>query len=78
MKVLVTGGTGFVGSHLVPRLRSEGSDVRVLGREADPVPPGVEMIEGSVVDLAAVRKAVDGVDAVVHLVAIIVERGLQT
>lgn len=78
MKVLVTGGTGFVGSHLVPRLKGEGFDVRLLGRGSEAAPPGVEVMTGSVVDPDAVRRAVDGVDVVVHLVAIIVERGSQT
>jgi uncharacterized protein YbjT (DUF2867 family) len=78
MKVLVTGGTGFVGSHLVPRLRNDGFEVRVLGRDTDGAPHGVEVLAGSIADSEAVRRAVDGVDAVVHLVAIIVERGSQT
>ena len=78
MKVLVTGGTGFVGSHLVPRLRDDGFEVRVLGRGTDGVPHGVDVLAGSVADPEAVRRAVHGVDAVVHLVAIIVERGSQT
>ncbi|MEX2557398.1 MAG: complex I NDUFA9 subunit family protein [Actinomycetota bacterium] len=78
MKVLVTGGTGFVGSHLVRRLRDEGFEVRVLGRDTDGAPHGVEVLAGSIADPEAVRRAVEGVDAVVHLVAIIVERGSQT
>ena len=78
MKVLVTGGTGFVGSHLVPRLRDEGFAVRLLGRSTDGAAHGVEVVAGSIADPEAVRRAVDGVDAVVHLVAIIVERGSQT
>ena len=78
MKVLVTGGSGFVGSHLVPRLRDEGFEVRLLGRDTEGAPKGVEVVAGSIADPEAVRRAVDGVDAVVHLAAIIVERGAQT
>lgn len=78
MKVLVTGGTGFIGRHLVPRLRSEGFDVRLLARRPGAPSEGIEPVAGSVTDRDAVRRAVDGVDAVVHLVAIIAERGSQT
>lgn len=78
MKVLVTGGTGFVGRHLVPRLQSEGNEVRVLARDPGPSRAGVEAIAGSVTEPSTVARAVEGVDAVVHLVAVIVERGEQT
>ncbi|HJR18779.1 MAG TPA: complex I NDUFA9 subunit family protein [Actinomycetota bacterium] len=78
MKVLVTGGTGFVGRHLIPRLQSEGFDVRSLARRPGDMPAGVESVAGSITDRDDVRRAVEGVDAVVHLVAIIVERGTQT
>ena len=78
MKVLVTGGTGFVGRHLVPRLKNEGFDVRVLARRPGASLRDVEFVAGSVSDPEVLRRAVEGVDAVVHLVAIIVERGAQT
>ncbi len=78
MKALVTGGTGFVGRHLVARLKTEGFAVRVLSRSVPAGEGGVEAISGSVVDRAAVARAIDGVDAVIHLVAIITERGSQT
>ena len=78
MKVLVTGGTGFIGSHLVPRLRNEGFDVRLLARRPGAASEGIEPVPGSVTEPDAVRRAVEGVDAVVHLVAIIAERGSQT
>ncbi|MGH2726169.1 MAG: complex I NDUFA9 subunit family protein [Actinomycetota bacterium] len=74
---MVTGGTGFVGRHVVARLKTAGFDVRVLARHPQNK-PGVEEVAGSVSDPAAVRRAVDGVDAVIHLVAIIVERGSRT
>jgi len=78
MEVLVTGGTGFVGRRLVPRLVSEGFSVRVLSRGAEPRTPHVEAIAGDVTELDSLRRAMQGVDAVVHLVAIIVERGDRT
>lgn len=80
MRVTVTGATGFVGSHVVPALLDAGHEVRVLARglRAGSLPGAVEVIRGSVTDVSAVRDAVAGQDAVVHLVAIIIERGNQT
>lgn len=70
MRVLVTGATGFCGRHLVRALLSRGDDVRALVRR-DPsvLPAGVEAAPGDVRDEKAVKAAVDGVDAVVHLAA---------
>ncbi len=77
-KVLVTGGAGFIGSHLVDRFLKEGFQVRVLdslearvhpfGRPAY-VPPGIEFIEGSVTDREALAQALQGVDIVSHQAA---------
>src|SRR5258708_34588542 len=79
MEVLVTGATGFVGRHLVPRLLQAGFGVRVLSRRAHPsVPADVRVVYGDVTDLPSLRRAMEGVEAVVHLVAIIVERGDRT
>jgi nucleoside-diphosphate-sugar epimerase len=75
--VLITGGAGFIGSHLVERLAQK-NRVRVLDtfrRDAlrpaglDRL-PGVELVEGDVMDPAVVRRAVEGVDQVVHLASI--------
>lgn len=68
--MLVTGGAGFIGSHLCEALRDGGWRVRVLddlsvGR-AENVPPGCELIEGSVLDDDALRAALEGVDSVCH------------
>jgi uncharacterized protein YbjT (DUF2867 family) len=75
MKVLVTGGTGFVGSGIVRALLDAGHTVRVLEREAGRASEagleGVEAVQGDMTDAASLRSAVDGQDAVVHLVAII-------
>lgn len=77
MKVLVTGGSGFVGRHLAPRLQSEGFDVVALSRHRSG-PRGVDVVRGDVGDRPSLDAALEGVDAVVHLVAIITERGEQT
>lgn len=63
---LVTGGTGFLGRHVVERLVQEGWRVRVLARRRLDE-PGVESVQGSVLDTDAVRAAMKGCDAVLHL-----------
>ena len=68
MKVLVTGGTGFVGSHVVRAIQDAGHDVRALVRKGSV--PGAERAEGDMTDSESLRRAAQGVDAVVHLVAI--------
>lgn len=78
MRVLVTGATGYVGSHLVPVLLQRGHTVRALVRDAsDALPEGVERSVGGVTDAAAVGAAMAGVEAVVHLVGIIEEQPSQ-
>jgi UDP-glucose 4-epimerase len=73
-KVLVTGGTGFIGSSLVRRLDELGFCVRVLDSfvRKTKVPDGlqIEFNRGDVRDKKAVREAVKGVDCVVHLAAL--------
>jgi uncharacterized protein YbjT (DUF2867 family) len=76
--VLVTGATGFIGPHVVHALRARDVAVRALVR--DPARAGrltawgVEVVRGDITDPTALRAACAGVDAVVHLVAIIVGR----
>jgi len=70
--ILITGGTGFVGRHIVARLVRHGEPVRVLARSAAGV-PGVEMVLGDVTDLDSVLAAAKGCSAVIHLVGIIRE-----
>jgi NADH dehydrogenase len=75
MTILVTGGTGFVGPHVVHALRARDLPVRALVRDPSRAGRltawGVELAEGDVTDPASLRRAFDGVEAVVHLVAII-------
>jgi uncharacterized protein YbjT (DUF2867 family) len=75
--IAVTGGTGFVGRHLVSRLRDMGEDVRVLARTTG-APLDVELVAGDITDLTAVARAVAGCRAVIHLVGIIRETGQST
>ncbi|HEU5118279.1 MAG TPA: NAD(P)-dependent oxidoreductase, partial [Isosphaeraceae bacterium] len=79
MRILVTGGAGYVGSTLVPMLLEQGHRVRVLdtlkfgGQGLLPCCQNrfFELIKGDVCDPAAVATALEGVDAVVHLAAIV-------
>ena len=73
---LVTGGAGFIGSHLVEELVRRGERVRVADsfitgkRENLAHVPGVELIEGDLADFAVAQRAVTGVDYVLHQAAI--------
>ncbi len=72
--LLVTGGAGFIGSHLCDALLARGTRVRVLddlssGRR-DNLPDGIELIVGDVADPAAARTALEGMDGCFHLAAI--------
>lgn len=79
MRVLVTGGAGFIGSHTVDLLLTKGYTVRVLDSLAAPVhqegvlpdyiPPQVEFLRGDVRDAEAWKGALRDIDAVIHLAA---------
>jgi NADH dehydrogenase len=80
--ILVTGGTGFVGSHLIRLLRSDDIPVRAIVR--DPARAawlrdlGVDTVSGDVLDKASLEQAAVGCERVVHLVGIIQELGRAT
>jgi uncharacterized protein YbjT (DUF2867 family) len=65
--ILVTGGTGTLGRHVVPRLRAAGCDVRVLSRHRHPPEDGVEFMTGDLATGEGAQAAVAGVGTVVHL-----------
>ena len=79
MKILVTGATGLIGSHLVERLRARGQDLRVLVRSTSDLCRlrglSLELAYGDVRDLQAVREAVKGVDVVYHLAGVMRDWG---
>jgi dTDP-L-rhamnose 4-epimerase len=71
MRLLVTGGAGFIGSHVVDALLAEGHEVRVLDHAPRPahVDPRAELVTGDVRDPHTVARALGGVDAVSHQAA---------
>ncbi len=76
MKVLVTGGAGFIGSHLVEALVERGDEVRVLdnlssGRRRNLADLPVAFIRGDIRDYETVRRAVDGCEWVFHQAALV-------
>ncbi len=75
-RVAITGGTGFVGRHIVRALRARGHTVRALVRDPAHLPfsaDAVELVSGTLADPAALDRLVAGADALVHLVGIIAE-----
>src|SRR5260370_41565788 len=75
MKILLTGATGFVGSHVAQRLVAAGHAVRLLSRTNSPraalgdAATKVEWVVGDIVDAPSVRPAVEGCEAVIHAAA---------
>lgn len=71
MTILVTGGTGLVGSRLLRRFVDAGVECRALVRRGKEVPAGAKRVEGDLLDADSLKQAVEGVAAIVHLAAIL-------
>jgi len=78
MKALVTGATGFVGSHVAEALRRQGDEVTVLARSARKAEAlarlGVRIVAGDLHDAAALARAVEGQDEVYHVAGVVAAR----
>jgi nucleoside-diphosphate-sugar epimerase len=74
MRVFVTGGTGFIGGHVIRALRARGDEVRALVRNPDKGRPlaelGCELVSGSLESRAAIASGMEGCDAVIHGAAV--------
>ena len=78
MKVMLTGGTGFIGGHLLKALTSEGHDVRLLVRDAEKLERMIELqsieaevdyVIGDMADPATVQASLEGCNACIHAAA---------
>jgi NADH dehydrogenase len=80
VKIAITGGTGFVGSHLAQRLAADGHEVVVIGRNVriSGLPAKVSLVRAEITDVAALAAAFGGCDAVAHCAGINREIGGQT
>ena len=75
MKLAITGGTGFVGSHLIDAALAGGHEVQALARREQPPRDGVHWIGGSLDDRDALEGLVADADAIVHVAGVISARG---
>ena len=72
MKILIFGGSGFIGSHVLDVAVTQGFQVRVFDRGRETfrqTPAGIEFIQGNFGDKAAMAEALSGVDIVLHLIS---------
>ena len=70
MKILITGGTGFVGTHLTSRFIEEGNEVTILTRslkEAGQIPKGISYLQGDPTQKGPWQEAIPGYDAIINL-----------
>jgi dihydroflavonol-4-reductase len=78
MRALVTGATGFVGSHLAEALRQRGDEVTALARSSGKAKPltalGVDVVAGDLHDVAALDRVVEGQDVVYHVAGLVAAR----
>ncbi len=65
--ILVTGGTGTLGRHVVRRLREAGREVRILTRNDRPAEPGIDYVVGDLEAGEGIDSALDGIETIVHL-----------
>lgn len=71
MKVFITGGMGFIGSHIVLELIANGDQVTILARDPNKIPafittPGISVVQGGMDDLAVIESSLPGHDACIH------------
>ncbi|MCW5937043.1 MAG: NAD(P)-dependent oxidoreductase [Fimbriimonadaceae bacterium] len=66
MRVFLTGGTGYIGGHLLKQLLESGHQVAVLARSEVALPPGAELVQGDLESPETYRTALEGQDALVH------------
>ena len=71
MKLAITGGTGFVGSHLIDAALAAGHEVKALTRRDQPAREGVQWVAGSLEDRDSLRELVTGADAIIHAAGVI-------
>jgi UDP-glucose 4-epimerase len=70
VKVLVTGGAGFIGSHVVDKLQAAGHEPRILDLIPSSYHEDIDTVLGDLCDPAVARRAIDGCDMVLHLAAV--------
>jgi nucleoside-diphosphate-sugar epimerase len=67
---VITGGTGFIGTHLIERLVSAGEAVRAIVRRKTALPAGVERVSCDLMQTSGLAQALDGADTVIHLAGV--------